>query len=301
MDPLTVLATVWRHKWVALPVIVLTCVACVYVYLFAPRTYEASVSYALAAPDTPTAMELEQDSALAELNSDNPYLRSNDSSLLAQVVITKLTDPAYVDQLKEAGFGTNYKIAPVASLGMGLVTVSASSDVETEAVATAKLVGDQFTSTLNSVQKINGADDRYLYTTILVRGPGPAKELFSNRLRSLIMVGIAGSVLLFGAVSVARSVKIRRQGRRPDNPSGETAASGPGAAPARGKPDPEPEPDRTLQPMSRRSTRKSQASPPVEPSVVPAPAIVSGAGAADGARSGEASELVSFREDARVR
>lgn len=295
MDPLTVLATVWRHKWVALPVIVLTCVACVYVYLFAPRTYEASVSYALAAPDTPTAMELEQDSALAKLNSDNPYLRSNDSSLLAQVVITKLTDPAYVDQLKEAGFGTDYKIAPVA--GMGLVTISASSDVETEAVATAKLVGDQFTSTLNSVQKINGADDRYLYSTILVRGPGPAKELFSNRLRSLIMVGIAGSVLLFGAISVARSVTIRRQGRRSDNPPGDTAASEPGAAPASGKPDP----GRTLQHMSRRATRKSQASPPVEPSVVPPPAMVSGAGAANGNQSGEASELVSFREDARVR
>ncbi len=213
MDPLTVLVTLWRHKWAALPVVLLTLAACVYVYLFAPRTYEATVSYALTAPDVPSSYELEHDAELAKLNSDNPYLRSSDSSLLAQVVITKLSDPVYVDQLKEAGFGTDFKIAPVASLGMGLVTVSASSESPADAVETAKLVGDQFTSTLNSVQKVNGADDRYLYSTILVRGPGPAKELFSSRLRSLIMVGIAGSVLLFSAVSVARSIRIRRESK----------------------------------------------------------------------------------------
>jgi hypothetical protein len=211
MDPLTVLTTLWRHKWVTLPLVMLTIAACVYVYLYAPRTYEANVSYALTAPDVPSSLELEKDPDLAKLNSDNPYLRSNDSSLLAQVVITKLSDPAYVDQLNEAGFSTDFKIAPVASLGMGLVTVSATSSSESESVATAKLVGEQFTSTLTSVQKVNGADDRYLYSPILVRGPGPAKELFSNRLRSLIMVGIAGSVLLFGSVSVARARTVRRQ------------------------------------------------------------------------------------------
>ncbi|ACL41858.1 lipopolysaccharide biosynthesis protein [Pseudarthrobacter chlorophenolicus A6] len=214
MDPLTVLTTLWRHKWVALPVVLLTIGACVYVYLFAPRSYEATVSYALTAPDVPSNLELERDPDLAKLNSDNPYLRSNDSSLLAQVVITKLSDPAYVDQLKEAGLATDFKIAPVSSIGMGLVTVTATADSETEAVATAKLVGEQFTSTLYSVQKVNKADDRYLYSPILVRGPGPAKELFSSRLRSLIMVGIAGSVLLFGAVSLARAGTVRRDGKQ---------------------------------------------------------------------------------------
>lgn len=216
MDPLTVITTLWRNKWVTLPVALLTLAACAYVYLLAPRTYEATVSYALAAPDIPSSYVLEHNSDIAQLNSNNPYLRSNDSSLLAQVVITKLSDPVYVEQLKAAGFGSDFKIAPVASLGMGLVTVSASSESPAEAVNTAKLVGDQFTSTLLSVQKVNGADDRYLYTPMLVRGPGPAKEMYSNRLRSLIMVGIAGSVILFGALSITRSVQLRAQQRRED-------------------------------------------------------------------------------------
>lgn len=232
MDPITVLTTLWRNKWVTLPVVLLTAAACIYVYLYAPRTYEANVSYALTAPDVPSNYELENNAEVAKLNSNNPYLRSSDSSLLAQVVITKLSDPVYVEQLKEAGFGSDFKIAPVASLGMGLVTVSASSESPAEAVETAKLVGEQFTSTLTSVQKINGADDRYLYTPILVRGPGPAKEMYSNRLRSLIMVAIAGSVLLFGAVSVARSIRLRAQrrtkpvdGKAADQPAEEDPAA----------------------------------------------------------------------------
>jgi hypothetical protein len=218
MDPLTILTTLWRYKWVTVPIAVLTLAACAYVYLYGPRTYQANISYALAAPDVPSGLALERDPALAKLNSDNPYLRSGDSSLLAQVVITKLSDPAYIDQLRAAGFGTEFKIAPVASLGMGLVTISATSTSEDAAVATAKLVGDQFTSTLNSVQTIRGADERYLYSPILVLGPGPAEELFSSRLRSLVMVGIAGSVLLFGSVSVARGRALRL-------PHGATATS----------------------------------------------------------------------------
>jgi hypothetical protein len=148
------------------------------------------------------------------LNANNPYLRSPDSSLLTQVVIAKLSDPAYVEELKASGFTTEFKIAPVASLGMGLVSISANADSEPQSESTARLIGERFGATLRDVQKVNGADDRYLYTPILVRGPGPAQELFSSRLRSVIMVGIAGAVLLFAAVSVAQSLSIRRQQRR---------------------------------------------------------------------------------------
>lgn len=272
MDPLTVLTTLWRHKWVTLPVIVLTIAACVYVYLYAPRSYEANVSYALTAPKVPTNLELERDPDLAKLNSDNPYLRSNDSSLLAQVVITKLTDPAYVDQLKEAGFSTDFKIAPVASLGMGLVTVNATSSSEAEAVATAKLVGEQFTSSLYSVQKVNAADDRYLYSPILVRGPGPAKELFSSRLRSVIMVGIAGSVLLFGSVSVARARTLRRQSRREAQSAGTSSAADSPSNTATGE---DGKPAQASKPLTRRSGRRpdtpaATAPPAVQRAQVPA-------------------------------
>lgn len=237
MDPLSVLTTLWRHKWVTLPVILLTLVGCGYVYLFAPRTYEATVSYALTAPDVPSTYALERDQELAKLNSNNPYLRSNDSSLVAQVVIAKLSDPAFVDQLKAAGFATDFKIVPVGSFGMGLLNVSASADSEVVAESTAKFIGDQFTDTLKNVQKVNGADDRFLYSPILVKGPGPAQELFSSRLRAIIMVGIGGAVLLFGAVSGAHSYSLHTRRRR-------TSSIGEGAVTTSGVPNE----DRQLRP-----------------------------------------------------
>lgn len=194
--------------------VLLTLAACGYVYLFAPRTYEATVSYALTAPDMPSSYALERDENLAKLNSNNPYLRSNDSSLVAQVVIAKLSDPAYVEQLKAAGFATEFKIVPVGSFGMGLLNVSASADSVAVAESTAQFIGEQFTDTLKKVQKVNGADDRYLYSPILIKGPGPAQELFSSRLRAMIMMGIGGGVLLFGAVSGAHSYSLHSRRRR---------------------------------------------------------------------------------------
>jgi len=219
MDPLTMMNTLWRHKWVVLPIALMTLFACAYMFLFAPRTYEATVSYALTAPDVPSALQLERDAELAKLNDNNPYLRSSDSSLLTQVVMAKLSDPAYVEELKNSGFTTDFKITPVASLGMGLVSISANADSASQSETTARLIGDRFIATLRDVQKVNGADDRYLYTPILVRGPGPAQELFSSRLRSVIMVGIAGAILLFGAVSMAQSVSIRRRRYRMEQAS----------------------------------------------------------------------------------
>lgn len=214
MDPLTVLSTLWRHKWTAVPVLILTIAACAYVYLFAPRAYEASTSYALAAPDVPSQFELEQNKDLAKLNSDNPYLRTGDSSLLSQVVIDKLSDPEIAEGLEAKGLGVDYTIAPIANLGMGLVQITATAGSEQAAVGTAQALGEKFKSTIKTVQEVNHADASYLYSAIPVRGPGPAQELYSSRLRSLIMVGIAGAVLLFGVVSVAQSFSLRK-GRRP--------------------------------------------------------------------------------------
>ncbi|KAA0977553.1 hypothetical protein FQ154_07470 [Paeniglutamicibacter gangotriensis] len=210
MDPLTVLSTLWRHKWTAIPVIMLTLAACAYVYLYAPRTYEASMSYALAAPDVPSEYELEQNKDLAKLNSDNPYLRTGDSSLLSQVVIAKLSDLVVVEALEADGLGTEFTIAPIANLGMGLVKITATANTPEIAVKTAQTLGDKFTSTIKSTQEVNSADPSYLYTALPVQGPGPAQELYSSRLRSLIMVGIAGAVLLFGLVSISQSLALRR-------------------------------------------------------------------------------------------
>ena len=105
MDPISVLKTLWRHKWAALPVALLTIIACVYVMFFAQRTYEATMTYALLSPKTPTEAELRAQPELAAINGDNPYLRSGDRALLAQVLITKLGAQETAEQLTESRAG----------------------------------------------------------------------------------------------------------------------------------------------------------------------------------------------------
>ncbi|MDR6504442.1 Wzz/FepE/Etk N-terminal domain-containing protein [Arthrobacter oryzae] len=215
MDPISVFKTLWRHKWVAMPVVVVTVAACVYVMFFAQRTYQAHMTYALITPKVPTAMELETSPQLAKLNGDNPYLRSPDSTLLSQVLITKLGARETAENLAEQGLGTEYTVAQASSFGSGmLLEVSASGETPQQAVDTAMALGERLTTTLQEVQKVNGADETYLFSALPVDGPGQAEEMFSSRLRTLIIVAVGGMVLVFGAVSIARSLEFAGGGRR---------------------------------------------------------------------------------------
>jgi len=82
VDPIAVLKTLWQHRFVSLPVLLLTFAAAIYIFQFAPRSYESSSTYALINPDIPTAQEVEKKPALEQLNKKNPYLRSSDPSLI---------------------------------------------------------------------------------------------------------------------------------------------------------------------------------------------------------------------------
>jgi capsular polysaccharide biosynthesis protein len=215
MDPISVIKTLWRHKWVALPVALLTAVACVYVMFFAQRTYQATMTYALITPKVPTALEMENDPKLAKVNTDNPYLRSPDSTLLSQVLVTKLGAQETATHLQQQGLGTEYTVAQASSFGSGmLLQLSASGTSPQQAVDTAIALGKQLTTTLHDVQTINGADESYLFSALTVDGPGQAKEMFSSRLRTLIIVAVAGVLLVIGAVSIARALERARGGRR---------------------------------------------------------------------------------------
>ena len=236
MDPISVFKTLWRHKWVAMPVVVVTIAACVYVMFFAQRTYQAHMTYALITPKVPTAMELETSPQLAKLNGDNPYLRSPDSTLLSQVLITKLGARETAENLVDQGLGTEYTVAQASSFGSGmLLEVSASGETPQQAVDTAVALGKRLTTTLHDVQKINGADESYLFSALAVDGPGQAEEMFSSRLRTLIIVGVGGVVLVFGAVSIARSLELAGAGRRakerPARRAGTPVAGLPGTQP----------------------------------------------------------------------
>ncbi|WOH16884.1 chain-length determining protein [Paenarthrobacter sp. GOM3] len=219
MDPVAVIRTLWHHKLIVLPVLLVTALAALYVYTLAPRSYEAKATYAIVNPKIPTAAELEKNPELNTLNSDNPYLRSADSSLIAQVVGTRLSDDATGDALLRDGLSTDFTVQrPPASF---LIEISAVSSSKEKAVATVKALGTRLESDLLAIQTVNGANERYLYTSLMIAAPDNATEQFSSRLRSLIVVLVAGVVLTFGAVSIARGLESSRLRIRSASPEGD--------------------------------------------------------------------------------
>ncbi|GAA4760155.1 hypothetical protein [Citricoccus nitrophenolicus] len=214
MDPLSVLKTLWTHKWVAMPMVVLTVLACAYGMFWAPRSYESSATFALAMPSVPTERELENDPELVALNADNPYLRWNDTSLLAQVVIARVSSNDVAKELEGRGLSTDFTLVAPAGTTSGMLTITATDTSPENAANTVAFLAEAFTGVLREVQKVNNADDLYLVEAMPISGPTPPEEVFSSRLRSTAVLGVVGGLLLFGAVSLAQSVsESRRRGR----------------------------------------------------------------------------------------
>ncbi|MGO4586342.1 chain-length determining protein [Arthrobacter sp. 2RAF6] len=213
MDPLAVLKTLWHYKSVTLPVLFITLIASIYVFQFAPRSYESTMTYALINPSIPTEADKIKNPALKDLNSSNPYLRSSDPTLVVQVLITRLKDGSTADELTAEGLSKQYDVTRDAVGGQYsfLVDITGVSSTPDRSIATTRRLGELLTENLRTIQKIDGADDTYLFSSLVVASPDKATEQFSSRLRSLIAVLVGGAVLMFGAVSTARGVGLARR------------------------------------------------------------------------------------------
>lgn len=213
MDPLTVIRTMWHHKAFVLPVVLAVLIAAGYVFQFGPRYFESSMSYALVNPKSPTDAELEANPELVNLNRDNPFLRSSDPSLITEVVIARLGSSQTSAKLDAAGLSTDYTVGKGINGNGFVVSITGNGESEEEALATTRAVGELLQDELRGVQKINNADDRFLFAALVVNSADKATEQFSSRLRSVIMVLLGGSVLMFGAVAFARSLEASRTRR----------------------------------------------------------------------------------------
>lgn len=214
MDPIEVLRRIWQQRWFAIPALLITLTAAALVFLYGPRDYESTASYAVVSPDLPTNAQVEADPSLGELSATNPFLRSSDPSLVTSVVITQLNSPTTEDRLKSLGLGTDFTVEPSVSGSGFIATITGSGDTPAASLATTAELGTMFTDTLREVQTVNGADERYLYTSIQASAPDRATEKLSSRLRAVIVVGVLGVILIFGAVSLGSALTARRARRQ---------------------------------------------------------------------------------------
>lgn len=212
MDSNNIFRVLWRSKWVALPILLATLAAVFYVLQLAPRRYESTMTYAVINPQVPSQEQLNNDPALRKLNSNNPYLRSSDNSLIVQSLITKLNDKSSQDALKQEGHSSEYEVTRGGGGNYNfLVDIQGVSSSPTDTVATTTAVGKLLEQDLYSIQKVEGADDTYLFTSLVVSPPSNATEQFSSRLRSAIAVAVAGLVLMFGVVAFMHMLRRRRR------------------------------------------------------------------------------------------
>lgn len=216
MDPIQVMRTVWRHRLMALPVIVLTLVAVVYVAKWGPRSFESTASYVLISPRAPSTAEILKDPSLADVSADNPYLRtSSDPALAAQVVISTMNSERTVQALADQGIPTEYSAQPGSgSGGSSIITFTATAGTAEQSLKAMDFLGSQLLSILKDVQTANGADDRYLISAIEVDASEHAVEKVSSRLRTIVVVATGGLVLLFAVMSLAQARENSARRRR---------------------------------------------------------------------------------------
>ncbi|MDP9883348.1 hypothetical protein J2W21_000838 [Sinomonas atrocyanea] len=212
MESSNVFKIIWRNKWFALPILLATLAAVFYVVQVAPRRYESIMTYAVINPQVPSQEQLNNDPALRKLNSNNPYLRSSDNSLIVQSLITKLNDKSSQDLLAQEGHSVEYQVIRGGGGNYNfLVDIKGVSSSPADTIATTAAVGKLLENDLYAIQKVEGADNTYLFTSLVVSPPTSATEQFSSRLRSAIAVAVAGLVLMFGLVAIVHSTRRRRQ------------------------------------------------------------------------------------------
>lgn len=231
MDVLGILGALKRHRLLSLIIVVLTIGGAGLIYVKSPTYYEASATYALPNPNTPTAAQLQADPALAKLNSNNPYLYFPDQTTIVGVLSAQMTSTAEQARLRGAGAQGSYSVGPSNSISAGgrLVEVRARTNSPGTAINTVNVVSKEMTRLLHSMQAVNGAAEQYIIPAVLVTPAEQATAKVSGKLRSAIIMIVVGIIALFAAISIADAIGSRRPRRQPSRAATLHNVEAPGA------------------------------------------------------------------------
>lgn len=206
MDLISIFRTVWRHKLVTIPVILLTCLGAFYIVAIKAPVYQASASFALVYPPSPpTQAQIAADPPLGRINTSNPLLGYSDASAVTQIVISLVGTPTSQQALEKAGAGTQYQIGPSAG-SSEIVDVTGVGNTAQAAVLSANLVTKAAENALTQVQANQGVNPRYMIKSYDLSVPNQAAQKLSSKLRSLIAVLGVGVLVLFIGISIAEAI-----------------------------------------------------------------------------------------------
>lgn len=224
MDLLALVNTLRRHKLIVLLVLVLAVAGNGYVVFGIPPQYESHAQFVLIAPPAPPSeAAIERDPELARINTNNPYLRLPNPAVVVEVLAQRVSADAVRRELIAQGADRNYGISSTNDIGSGLVISIIGTGTSARAAGrTLELVTTRMQVELRAMQKVNGADDRYLFQALPITPPTEPIRKVTGTFRSLIAVSAACVVLLFGLISVAEAIgpgRRARNSRTPDSPA----------------------------------------------------------------------------------
>jgi hypothetical protein len=222
MDLVAIMQSIWRWKLVTIPVLLLTIAGIAYEGVLKPATYSAQASYILLAPPAPpTADQVAKDPALAKVNTNNPYLRFGDLSIVVSLLAQTMTTQSEQQAIVRQGGDPRYTVglSDAYATGAPIVQIQGIGDSPTAAIRTVQIVGAATKQMLYTLQAAQGTNSTYMITTLPISTPATATPQVSSKLRTVIAVFVAGMILLFMAISTMSGLAERRAKKRPLKPA----------------------------------------------------------------------------------
>ena len=205
MDFFTIGGTLWRHKRVSIPVILLTLLGVVYVLAVQTPTYQADAKVLLTNPPAPPdAVQIAQDPALAKLN--NPFASLGNLTYVADVLIDEVSAAADKDKLTEAGV-TGYTVALDDSDQTSIppaIDIAGTGANAQAAIQSVRLVTTALARDLNKMQLSQNVQSKYMINAVEYVTPTSAAKVSSGGLRVAVGVVAIGLIALLVAVSMAQ-------------------------------------------------------------------------------------------------
>jgi hypothetical protein len=208
---------IWKHKLATIPVIALTVIGVAYMVVVKPKTYQAQASYLLIPPpQPPTPQQIAAHPALAKLNTNNPYVRFNDLTVIVSLLSQAASSSSTRSQLLAQGADPNYTIGPDVQFGTDpIVQITGSGPTPAAAIKSATVVGKATTQLLTTLQAQQGVSPQYMISALPLNGPARAQLQVSSLLRKAVTVLALGLIMLFLVVSTLSGIDERRENKRP--------------------------------------------------------------------------------------
>jgi capsular polysaccharide biosynthesis protein len=227
MDLFTILGTIWRHKLVTIPIIMLTVLGLFYVLKVKPPTYQSTGSILLVnPPGPPTTQQIAANPSLGKISTANPYVSYGNLNFVADVVINIVDSPSVQQSLVQAGADPRYAVALAVALGNPpIIQVTGVASNGPEAIRTAQLVVSAVQQHLVQIQQNQNVNSHYMITGQEFAKPEIATKSVSGKLRTAISILALGLIVLLVAVSIMEALAKRRRGRGRGRKSRRSAAN----------------------------------------------------------------------------